>query len=423
MFSNFGIATRLWMLVCMMLVAMCAIGGYGAWGLRASLQQNEDNLRLARELITATDEVRSADLDFRVQVEEFEDLALRGYERAEHDKRVAAFRKRGEEVAQHLAAASGAMRKLGMDTTDADDAARMHRELVAGFAEALRRMESGKREDGLAADAAMHGKDRPLAAKMDKMVDAVKAHARSEGVRVRQAAAAWSTGVQAALAGVFLVVFVASAVMSALLIRSVRRPVREVIVAATRVAEGDLAHTVEVHGRDETGPPARKHGAHDRPAARTAARRGGARALGRRQQRAARARQRGPLAAHGGTGVHAGGDGGPDGGTHEHRLAERRERAPGARAGGACRGRGHPRRRSGGAGRPHHGRHLRVVQADRRHHRRDRRHRLPDQHPGAQCSGGSRARRRNRAAASPSWRRKSAAWPSAAPRRPRKSRR
>ncbi|MBL0393228.1 HAMP domain-containing protein [Ramlibacter monticola] len=114
-------------------------------------------------------------------------------------------------------------------------------------------MESGKREDGLAADAAMHGKDRPLAEKMDKMVDAVKAHARSEGVRVRQAAAAWSTGVQAALAGVFLVVFVASAVMSALLIRSVRRPVRQVIVAATRVAEGDLAHTVEVHGRDETG--------------------------------------------------------------------------------------------------------------------------------------------------------------------------
>ena len=57
--------------------------------------------------------------------------------------------------------------------------------------------------------------------------------------------------------------------------------------------------------------------------------------------------------------------------------------------------------RSGGQGRRgrepggrHHGLDQRLVEEDRRHHRRDRRHRVPDQHPRAQRGGGSGARRR-----------------------------
>ena len=60
---------------------------------------------------------------------------------------------------------------------------------------------------------------------------------------------------------------------------------------------------------------------------------------------------------------------------------------------------------------------------DRRHHRRDRRHRLPDQHPGAERRGGSGARRRAGPRLRGGGQPRCAAWRSAAPRRPRRSRR
>ncbi len=68
------------------------------------------------------------------------------------------------------------------------------------------------------------------------------------------------------------------------------------------------------------------------------------------------------------------------------------------------------------------GRDQRGLAQDRRHHRRDRRHRLPDQHPGAERRRGSSAGRRAGSGASPWWRARCAAWRSAAPTRPRKSR-
>jgi methyl-accepting chemotaxis protein len=62
---------------------------------------------------------------------------------------------------------------------------------------------------------------------------------------------------------------------------------------------------------------------------------------------------------------------------------------------------------------------INELAQDRRHHRRDRRHRLPDQYPGAECGRGSRARGgRGFAVVAGEVR----SWPSAAPRRPRRSR-
>jgi hypothetical protein len=82
-----------------------------------------------------------------------------------------------------------------------------------------------------------------------------------------------------------------------------------------------------------------------------------------------------------------------DGAAHRHRAPERRSppRPTSSRRRRPRWPRAAARRL---AGRRHDGRDQRVVQEDRRHHRRDRRHRVPDQHPGAERRGGSGARRR-----------------------------
>jgi hypothetical protein len=110
-----------------------------------------------------------------------------------------------------------------------------------------------------------------------------------------------------------------------------------------------------------------------------------------------------------------------DGADDRHRAQQRRHRAPGHPAGHV----GQPGRRKGRpGGQPGGGddeRHHHQLAQDRRHHRRDRRHRLPDQHPGAERRGGGGAGRRAGPRLSRWWPARCATWPSAAPKRPRRS--
>ncbi len=102
--------------------------------------------------------------------------------------------------------------------------------------------------------------------------------------------------------------------------------------------------------------------------------------------------------------------------------AERRQRAPGQPAGRVGLGSGRARAAASSArwwtpwARSMH------RQEDRGHHRRHRRHRLPDQHPGAERRGGSCPRRRAGPRLCGGGLPKCAAWRSARPQRPRKSR-
>jgi methyl-accepting chemotaxis protein len=168
MFAKLGIATRLWMLVGLMLAAMALIAGQGAWELRQA-------------------QVRAA-----------------------------------------------------------QDLARVQDGIVAQYTQALQPL-TGKAEGVASADgnAALEQRLAALAAAVQEQAQAERermAEAASRQVRV-------ALGLQAAL---FVAVALVCAVLAALLVGSVRRPIREVVVAALRVAGGDLSAQVRVYGRDET---------------------------------------------------------------------------------------------------------------------------------------------------------------------------
>ena len=77
--------------------------------------------------------------------------------------------------------------------------------------------------------------------------------ARAEEARLVGSNADAVRSVLALQAGVFTATLLASVVLAALLVGSVRRPLREVIIAAMRIAEGDLTARVQVYGKNEAG--------------------------------------------------------------------------------------------------------------------------------------------------------------------------
>ena len=177
------------------------------------------------------------------------------------------------------------------------------------------------------------------------------------------ARAAFEKVVLALLAIVALSLLVSGALTFAMS-RIIVRPLRHAISAAGRIARGDLASEIRVAGRDETARIAAGAGRHEEGPA-LAGRRGGRRgAHGRGHQRADRAGQPRPVAAHRGAGQHAGGDRQLDGGADRHGHAERGERArrPASWRSDASEVAAQGRR-GGGTGGQHHGRHLGVLRA------------------------------------------------------------
>ena len=82
-------------------------------------------------------------------------------------------------------------------------------------------------------------------------LQAVAQRAGDEETRLLARSAAQGREVLLLQAGVFLLALAASGLFAALLVGSVRRPLREVIVAAMRIANGDLSTRVRVYGKNE----------------------------------------------------------------------------------------------------------------------------------------------------------------------------
>ena len=162
---------------------------------------------------------------------------------------------------------------------------------------------------------------------------------------------------------------------------------------AGKIANGDLTVQVQTRDGDTTSLLAAMKEMNDKLVAIVTDVRGSL-GTGRLRRQADLGRQQQPLPAHPGTGVGAGRDRFLHGRDDLDREAERRQHPPGQPT-----GRQHPhpgpgRRRSGDQGGGCHGADQRLLEENRRHHRRHRRDRVPDQPAGAQRRGRSRPRRR-----------------------------
>ena len=222
----------------LLLVASALAGLASAWfdlgaAMPASYAVSRDAEQLQRE--------------FRLQVQEWKNVLLRGGDDALREKHAAALTEEGRKVAE-LAARVGR----------AEDG--RTRELVAAFMTdqaALQRdyetalqayIASGY--DPAAGDAPVRGRDRPLAQALDGLA-AHTAQVADAAISQRSAHAR-----QLLVTSAVVTVFTALLLLIALgwwLRRAVVRPVVAVEAAARAVAAGDLDHPIRVQGNDEIG--------------------------------------------------------------------------------------------------------------------------------------------------------------------------
>jgi methyl-accepting chemotaxis protein len=253
MLADMKISSRLTLLITVMVLAMGVIGGYGAWSLHRAQVQAAADLQRSRDLLNASDEVRTAEANFRMQIQEFKNILLRGHDQKDHDRHLDGFRKRHEAVGKRLANAKAAMAQAGIPTQELDQLAVMHQDISRQYLQSLAQLEVGKPETSALVDRSVRGKDRPMEEKLEGVVAAVESYAHADGARVQQAAARDSQSVITTLALLFAVVVAVAILLGRMLAISVSAPIRAAAVAAQRVANGDLTVALETGRRDEAG--------------------------------------------------------------------------------------------------------------------------------------------------------------------------
>jgi len=253
MFSGLRISTKLLALIGALLAGMLFVGGYGIHALKGEHQRAAQALQREQQSALAVDAARHAEVAFKIQVQEWKNILLRGHEAADHARYLAAFDRRAALVVKDLEQLERAMQALGVDPAPVADARRMHAELGRQYQEALRQFEVGNLASTQAVDRAVRGKDRPLDEKLDAIVDTLQQLAAKESTRVAEEAAQQERTALLVMGSVMAAVLVAGLALGLWIARGITQPLQQAVRLSRRVADGDLTVDLQASARDEVG--------------------------------------------------------------------------------------------------------------------------------------------------------------------------
>ncbi len=253
MFNTLSIRIKLYLLIGTTLLLMLVLG------LSGMFTQQKQNARLDRSLTdaqVATTAILASDaaaLRFKIQVQEWKNLLLRGHEPKDFDRYLAAFQKEHAAVERELDKCVAAFKQLGLDAAPVTKAKNEHAGLRARYLEAVKLFDSKNPASYQLVDKAVRGIDRQPTEDIDKLSSIVTQALAQRFEAARMDAA---SGEKLAL-GVGLLVLVvaiaASSLLATVLIRGITSQLQRAVATAESVANGDLTVRVESSSRDEIG--------------------------------------------------------------------------------------------------------------------------------------------------------------------------
>ncbi|WDZ96634.1 methyl-accepting chemotaxis protein [Herbaspirillum sp. WKF16] len=250
--NDFKIGLRLGMLAALLLAITAFIGMRSWMVLDEIYSQGEQAMRQGALVEQSVDAARGAQVQFKIQVQEWKNILLRGGDPE-------AFIKYRQALIDESAATQASLKRLeklmpqiGMDGAAAHKAQAAHAELLARYLDALKAHAPVDPSSVGRIDRQVKGVDRLPTKMIDDIVAAVLAH----GQAVRAAAAADTLSSyrreRAWLIAAIALSLLAGAGITWWQVRSIVLPLEAAVKVARMVAAGDLRAGLAVSGRDET---------------------------------------------------------------------------------------------------------------------------------------------------------------------------
>jgi methyl-accepting chemotaxis protein-1 (serine sensor receptor) len=251
--ANLKIGVRLGLLGGFFFIALAIVATGGWRALDGSNLRSADAMARSIALTRAIDTARGAQVEFKIQVQEWKNILVRGNDPAQLDKYSKAFVKGGETTRAELQKLDKLLDGLQLNTPLVDEAIKTQTELVARYLGALKQYDSANPESAHIVDALVKGMDREPTKKIDDIVAFIGKE--SGRLMVEMEAANGAAHRQAMLMmGVTLAITLVVGVVTVVwLIKSITVPLHAAVGMAQTVAAGDLRSEVRVSSKDEIG--------------------------------------------------------------------------------------------------------------------------------------------------------------------------
>ncbi len=251
--ANLKIGVRLGLLGAFFFVALLVVA-FGGWrALENTNSRSADAMQRSVAMGQAIDTARSAQVEFKIQVQEWKNTLLRGNDKAQFDKYSQAFVKGGETTRGELQRLNTLLARLKLSTPLVDEAILTQQQLVERYMAALKQYDPVNPESAHLVDSLVKGMDREPTKKIDDIVAFIGAQARKLAVDMdAENAAADKRAVTTMLVTVVLTLVVGCAIVWSL-IKSITVPLNAAVGMAQTVASGDLRTDLAASSADEIG--------------------------------------------------------------------------------------------------------------------------------------------------------------------------
>ena len=250
--NQVSIGVRIAALSGVLLLIAALLGALG-W---ASVREGRNSVDAAHAMAQvhqgAIGQARNAQVTFKVQIQEWKNLLLRSHQPGDHDKYRAAFVREGAQVQRRLDELLVSYGRMGLDAQPVKEVQQQLAQLQREYLAALGRFDlSDPAGSALAMDKAVKGKDRAPTAQLDKLVATVVAQSERRQSEAQAEMQATTTRLLTLIGGLVALGMLVGAGVSWCILRSITRPLQDVVAAAADVAAGRLDRQLHVHGRDE----------------------------------------------------------------------------------------------------------------------------------------------------------------------------
>jgi methyl-accepting chemotaxis protein len=253
--KNASIRWKLSLLAAVAVLTLVVMGGFSALQSSHLNRQMVGALDRQQTYLEAVNTARGIQVAFKIQVQEWKNILLRGKDTQAFDKHLSGFDKEEAQVVAGLEKLDGLARRLGIaDRLKVAEAGSTFAKLGPAYRGALKSYDRNSADPAATVDKLVRGIDREPTQMIDGLVAEIQAAAAENG-SAEQAAAAATYRTMLLWLGAFLALAVALlAGFSFYLIRAITGPVQLLEGTITRIAAtGDLTQRVGIDQRDEIG--------------------------------------------------------------------------------------------------------------------------------------------------------------------------
>ncbi|PHV48897.1 methyl-accepting chemotaxis protein [Janthinobacterium sp. BJB301] len=251
--ANLKISVRLGLLGAFFFLALVFVGARGWSALDAASARSADAMQRSVALTEAVDAARSAQVEFKIQVQEWKNILLRGGDAAAFQRYREAFVASGAQTRKELKSLQAMMGALKLDTAPVEQALQAHDALGVSYLAALQKYDGARADSAQAVDALVKGMDREPTRQIDAIVATIGKQSHTLMAQMKEQDAAAHRSASIAMLATVLVTLVVGSVTVWWLIRSITVPLGAAVGIAQQVAAGDLRAVVADGSRDEIG--------------------------------------------------------------------------------------------------------------------------------------------------------------------------